>query len=103
MDRDTTLERQEAHALIDRLPPEKLPAVRSLLEIMVDPLAQKLASASLDDEPESEQERVAAAEAIESLSRGGGVAMEVVLSDFGLTLEDFRRMANPVRNNSTRG
>lgn len=103
MEHDTTLERQEAHALIDRLPPEKLPAVRSLLEIMVDPLAQKLASAPLDDEPESEQERVAAAEAIESLSRGSGVAMEAVLSDFGLTLEDFRRMANPVRNNSTRG
>jgi len=95
MDRDTTLDRQEAHALIDRVPPEKLPAVRSLLEIIVDPLARKLAGAPLDDEPESEQERAVTAEAIKSLSRGAGVPMETVLSDFGLTMDDFRRMGDP--------
>ena len=31
-------ERREAHALLDMLPPEKLNAVRSLLEVMVEPL-----------------------------------------------------------------
>jgi len=47
----------------------------------------------MDDEPETEEERLAVAKAIESLKRKGGVPMEEVLADFGLTLDDFRRMA----------
>jgi len=33
---DFQQEREQAHALLDRLPPAKLGAVRSLLEVMVD-------------------------------------------------------------------
>lgn len=35
-------ERQQAHALLDLLPDEKLHAVRSLLEVMVEPLSRSL-------------------------------------------------------------
>jgi hypothetical protein len=38
MGTDVTQERQHAHALLDMLPQEKLTAVRSLLEVMVEPL-----------------------------------------------------------------
>ena len=38
-------ERQRAHALLDMLPAEQLNAVRSLLEVMVEPLARSLALA----------------------------------------------------------
>ncbi len=44
----------------------------------------------------------AAAEAVESLRRNGGVPMEVVLADFGLTMEDFRRMAGDDSSESNR-
>jgi hypothetical protein len=35
-------ERRQAHALLDMLPPERLNAVRNLLEVMVEPLARSL-------------------------------------------------------------
>jgi hypothetical protein len=87
-------ERQQAHALLDRLPPEQLAAVLGLLETMLDPIDRKLAFSPVDDEPETEEERQGVAKSIESLKRNGGVSMEVVLADFGLTLEQFRRMAD---------
>ena len=90
---DQTQERQQAHVYLDLLPPEKLSAVRSLLETMVDPLDRQLAMAPFDDEPETEEERHRAAEGVESLGRNGGVPMEAVLADFGLTMDDFHRMA----------
>ena len=91
---DPVHERQEAHAFLDRLPPEKLIAVHGLLESMLDPIDRKLALAPLDDEPETEEERQAAAKAVESLDHNGGVPMEVVLADFGLTMDDFQRMGH---------
>ena len=42
--------RQQAHALLDMLPAEKLNAVRSLLEVMVEPLARSLALAPVEEE-----------------------------------------------------
>ena len=38
-------ERQQAHFLLDALPEEKVPVVRSLLEVMVEPLSRSLAMA----------------------------------------------------------
>lgn len=43
---DLQQERKQAHALLDQLPPAKLGAVRSLLEVMLD-----------DDEPVSDEDR----------------------------------------------
>ena len=45
-----THERQQAHALLDMLPAEKLSAVRTLLEVMVEPLSRSLAVAPVEEE-----------------------------------------------------
>src|ERR1700730_12842108 len=60
-------ERQQAHSLLDRLPPDQLAAVLGLLETMLDPIDRNLALAPIDDEPETEKERSTVAEVIESL------------------------------------
>jgi hypothetical protein len=49
-------EREQAHLLIDVLPDEKVPASRSFLETMLDPLSLALANAQYDDEPVSDEE-----------------------------------------------
>ena len=76
-------ERQQAHALLDLLPVEKLNAVRSLLEVMVEPLARSLAPA---EEEEIAPETAAALDrARATLARGEGIPHEEVLREFGLS------------------
>ena len=80
-------ERQRAHALLDLLPPAKLGAVRSLLQVMID-----------DDEDHEEEEltaedRAAIQAGLDSLEKHGTVSMEEVLSDFGLTMAGFEQLA----------
>ena len=53
----TQQQKQYAHGMIERLAPEKLSAVVGLLEVMLDPLDRALATAEIDDEPVTEQER----------------------------------------------
>lgn len=89
---DLAQERQQAHALLDRLPPDLLSAVRGLMETMLDPIASKLATAPIDDEPETEEERLAVGEAKEWLKHNRAIPMEEVLAEFGLTMDDFRKM-----------
>jgi hypothetical protein len=74
--------RQHVHELIDRLPPAQLTAVAGLLETM------------LDREPIGEDEELAVEEAKQWLRENGGkgIPHEEVLADFGLTMDDFRRM-----------
>jgi hypothetical protein len=74
--------RQHVHELIDRLPPAQLTAVAGLLETM------------LDREQIGEEEERAVEEAKQWLreNRGKGIPHEEVLADFGLTMDDFRRM-----------
>ena len=64
--------REMAHQLIDRLPDTQLTALVGLLETIIDPLAAALREAPVDDEPEDEQDRQAAAEARDWLQRNGG-------------------------------
>jgi len=84
--------RQEAHAFLDRLPGEQLVAVHDLLESMLSPLDRKLALAPLDDEPIQPEEAAAIEEGIASLDRNGGVPMEDVLDDLGLTPDEFQKL-----------
>ncbi len=79
MESNLTQERQEAHALLDMLPPEKLGAVRNLLEVMID----------VDDEELTDEERTAIEASIASLDRGEGIPHEEILREFGLTMADF--------------
>jgi hypothetical protein len=89
---DVTPERQQAHALLDMQPEEKLIAVVHLLQAISDPVARSIASAPIDDEPISEEERRAVEASKEWLKDHAPIPHEEVLAEFGLTLEDFERM-----------
>jgi hypothetical protein len=52
--------REELHRLLDRIPADDVPAARSLLESLLDPVELALRKAPLDDEPETQEERAAA-------------------------------------------
>lgn len=84
MEPDPTQERQQAHALLDMLPDEKLAAVRSLLQVMVEPLSHSLASAPVDDEEIAPDTAAALERARASMARGEGIPHEEILREFGL-------------------
>jgi predicted Ser/Thr protein kinase len=75
-------ERQLAHALLDRLPPPKLGAVRSLLEVMVE---------DDDDDELTDEDRASVAVSRKYFREGGeGISFEQVVADLGLTMEQVR-------------
>ena len=77
-------ERRQAHALLDALPPEKLNAVRSLLEVMVEPLARSLALAQVEEDKLTPETISALDGARASLARGEGIPHDEILREFGL-------------------
>ena len=77
-------ERRQAHALLDALPAEKLNAVRSLLEVMVEPLTRSLALAEVEEEDLTPDTAAALDRARASLARGGGIPHDEVLREFGM-------------------
>ncbi len=84
MELTLTQERQQAHALLDLLPAEKLNAVRSLLEVMVEPLSRSLALAPFEDEEITPETAAELDQARASLARGEGIPHEEILREFGL-------------------
>ena len=76
---DLQQELQQAHALLDPLPPAKLRALRSLLEVMID-----------DDEELTEEDRRPLQTSLDSIEKHGTVSIEEVLADFGLSMEQIR-------------
>ena len=64
--------RERAHQLIDGMPETQLTALVGLLETIVDPVAIALRNAPVDDEPETEEEKQAVAEARVWLQWNGG-------------------------------
>ena len=70
MESDLVQERQQAHALLDRLPAEKLNAVRVLLEAMVEPLGRSLASVPVEEEEITSDTAAALERARSSLTKG---------------------------------
>ena len=82
MANDITQERQQAQALLDRLSAEKLSAVRSLLEVLVD---------DEDDEELTEEDRRAIAASRDYFEKGGqGISFEQVVADLGFTVDQVR-------------
>jgi hypothetical protein len=77
-------ERRQAHALLDALPAEKLNAVRSLLEVMVEPLARSLALAPVEEDGLTPDTAAALDRARASLARGDGIPHDEILREFGL-------------------
>jgi hypothetical protein len=84
MEPDQNQERQQAHALLDMLPDEKLAAVRSLLQVMVEPLSRSLASAPVEEDEITSETAAALQRARASLARGEGIPHEEILREFGL-------------------
>jgi len=84
MDSNFDQERTQAHALLDLLPAEKLNAVRSLLEVMVEPLGRSLALASTEEDEITPETAAALERARASLARGEGIPHEDILREFGL-------------------
>jgi hypothetical protein len=85
MEANLNQERQQAHALLDLLPAAKLNAVRSLLEVMVEPLARSLALAPTEEEEIAPETAAALDRARASLARGEGIPHEEILREFGLS------------------
>ena len=81
---DIQSERQQAHFLLDALPDEKIAAVRSLLEVMVEPLSRSLAMAEVEEEDLTPETAAALDRARASLARGEGVSHEEIMGEFGL-------------------
>jgi hypothetical protein len=84
---------QHVHALIDQLAPAQLAALETILQSMLDPLSRKLAMAPFDDEPLTEEDRRAIAEADEWSKHNAPIPIEDVLADFGLTMADWDAMS----------
>lgn len=87
--------RHHVHSLVDKLAPIQLAALETILESMIDPLSRKLALAPFDDEPFTEEDRQAVAEADEWSKHNDPIPIENVLADFGLTMADWDTMAKP--------
>ena len=92
MEMTMTRQREQAHTLLDVLPEEKLVAVYSLLEVLVDPVSRSLANAPYDDEPVREEEARDIIESRAACARGEIVSNDEVLAEFGLTAREFDRM-----------
>ena len=84
MKRNSQEERQQAHALLDMLPDEKLNAVRTLLEVMVEPLSRSLALAAVEEEELTPETAAALERGRASLAHGEGIPHEEILGEFGL-------------------
>jgi len=78
-------DRQHAHHLLDQLGPGPLAAVVHLLETMVAP--------DEDGDTLSHAERKAVAEADEWLKHNQPIPHADVLAEFGLTMNDWEKMA----------
>jgi|KBSMisStandDraft_5_1062788.scaffolds.fasta_scaffold297898_1 hypothetical protein len=79
---DITQERQQVHALLERLSVEKLNVVRNLLEVMVD---------DEGDEELTEEDRRAIAASRDYFEKGGeGISFEQVVADLGFTMDQVR-------------
>jgi hypothetical protein len=87
MDPDT---RHHVHALVVKLPAVQLAALEGLLKSMLDPLSIKLALAPFDDEPFTEEDRLAVAEADEWSKTHPGTSFEDVVAELGFTMEQIR-------------
>ncbi len=75
--------RADLHRLVDELPDESVDAAVVLLTRAKDPVLAALQAAPFDDEPETEEERRAVAEAHADRERGiEPVPLESLLAEF---------------------
>ncbi len=73
----------DLHRLISDVPDSELETVRGFIVRRIDPVERALMDAPLDDEPETDEERAAVAEAQEAYARGDVVADEDLDRELG--------------------
>jgi hypothetical protein len=84
--------KQQAHELIERLAPGQVAAIVGLLQVMLDLASSAIASTPIEDEPISEEENRAVADSKAWLKENAPIPNDEILSEFGLSPEDFERM-----------
>jgi hypothetical protein len=79
---DTLETKQHAHQLLDQLGPDQIAVVLRLLEVMLEP----------EEEPLTDEDRRAVAASREYFSRNpeGGVSLDQVAAECGLTMDQIR-------------
>jgi hypothetical protein len=92
---DLTHEKQQLHELVDRLAPSQGYAVRSLLQVMLDPVSRAIANAPVNDEPLTAEEAHALTKAREWLKHNAPIPHEQVLAELGITLEEIENYQEP--------
>ena len=95
MSSDLAHEKQQLHELVDRLAPSQVYAVRSLLQVMLDPVSRAIANAPVDEEPITAEEADALSEAREWLKHNGPIPHEQVLAELGITREEIENYREP--------
>ena len=79
--------REELRHLVDDLPDSELDTARRFLQYLrdtADPVLRAFLDAPEEDEPETDEERAAVAEAREDFEAGRVVPLEEVKGEFGL-------------------
>jgi hypothetical protein len=79
--------KETVHKLLDLLPESEWEEVQRVLEKHLakhDPVLRAFLEAPEDDEPETEEERAAVAEAYEAIARGEVISDEELKRDLGL-------------------
>ncbi len=92
---DLTRAREQLHELVDRLAPNQVHAVRSLLQAMVDPVSRAIANAPVDDEPLTADESRALAEARAWLKHNQPIPHEQLLAELGISQEEIDNFKEP--------
>jgi hypothetical protein len=86
-----TPDKQHAHALVDRVPPDQMTAAVRFLEfLLLDSVDRALATAPVEDEAIGEEEEQAVARSKDWFKHNEGIAFEQVVSDLGFTMEQIR-------------
>ena len=86
-----TPDKQQAHALLDRVPPDQMTAAVRFLEfLLLDPVDRSLAIAPIEDEEISEEEEQAVARSKEWFKRNDGIPFEQVVAELGFTMAQIR-------------
>ena len=83
----TTEAREQLHELVESLPSEDVPTARRVLEALIsssDSVPLALRDVPIDDEPETEEERAAVAEALREIEEGKGIPHDEVMRRLGL-------------------
>ena len=83
-------DKEHARQLLNQLAPEQVAAVVHVMEVMLDPLSRKLATAPIEDEEISGAEEQAVARSKEWFRHNEGIPFEQVAAELGLTMEQIR-------------